>query len=150
MEDLTFKSGVPEDFLFCIFTSDPTRDTVRVIIDDGTIKFSMRRDRFANIIKDLCGQELEKRVRFCMSEYGTSYLLDRQNLKLEHLSPAELDNFNIANIGKDARKNANSKRVNINDAFAYAGSLRREDEARTAVWKPKFPGFNGMVDYRKK
>jgi hypothetical protein len=137
-----------ENFMFAVFSSNPIKDSVKVSIDDGGIRFVMKREKFAKIVNDLCGYEIKTMVEIAMNEFGESYLLDRMNGTLQHLTPEQLDNFNITNIGKDAREEM--QKSNPNPTFKYEGWLKRAYNEMLGDFKPKKRNVDGYVDYRKK
>ena len=144
-------SEVPENFLFAIITSNPLKDNVRVVIDDGTIKFVMKRDKFAKIIEDLCGYETRVKVEMVMREFGETYVLDRTESTLTHLKPEEVDDFSITKIGKDTAEITKRARADAKGPFTYDERLKKEYEDHlSATFPRKNPLTPGFVDYRKK
>jgi hypothetical protein len=96
-----------QNFMFIIWTTNPNKDMVRCILNDGSIKLWLKRDKFRKIIKDLLGpttHELEYtlfRINESLLNYGGWFYYDRvkndfreigfQN-DYEHINPMELIN----------------------------------------------------------
>lgn len=74
-------------FFFLIFTPNPNRQTVKIKIDDGSISFSIKFDKFFKIIEELCGYELRKTVQTYCTVYGDTYCIDRINNTIEYWAP---------------------------------------------------------------
>jgi hypothetical protein len=94
-----------QNFMFIIWTVNPTKNMCRVIINDGSIKLWLNRDKFIKIMTDLLGpttHELEYtlfRIKQSMSSYGGWFYYDRIKndfrevnfqVDLEHINPMEL------------------------------------------------------------
>lgn len=88
-----------KNFYFLIFQPNPAADNVRVIVDEGHLKFSMRRERFYNLIESVMGKSILGYVQNACTVYGEYFLLDRyaktvQRLHVtkvnEHLNPADI------------------------------------------------------------
>jgi hypothetical protein len=93
------------NFFFIVWTANPNKDNVRIILNDGTIKLWMRRDKFMKVMKDLLGpttHELEYslyRIEESLHTYGNFYFYDRVNNEFkevgflpdfEHINPLDL------------------------------------------------------------
>lgn len=93
------------NFYFIIFSSNPTKDIVRVIVDEGTIKFLMKREKFLNLIERHLGRQMRDGVEPCLYEYGTFYMISRVESTLRKLSyKIEMEKINPAQIFKDCNK----------------------------------------------
>ena len=85
-------------FLFIIFQPNPTRDVVRIILDDGTIKMTMRREKFFNIISQILddtllieAQKIKFRIKEALNIFGGSFYFDRYNLEFKELGEASIE-----------------------------------------------------------
>jgi hypothetical protein len=70
-------------FLFIVYYTDPTKDRVRLIVDDGSIKLYISREKFLFLFNELLQprtMEIEKnyqRIRESLLSYGKWYYYDR-------------------------------------------------------------------------
>jgi hypothetical protein len=106
IQSLIEKEGaLLEQFLFIIYYTDPTKDRVRLIVDDGSIKLTVPREKFIYLFNELLQprtMEMEKnfqRIKASLNSYGKWYYYDRiKNIfkelaelpKKEHISPQDL------------------------------------------------------------
>lgn len=72
-------------FFLLVFTANPNKDNVKVIVDGGDVKFSIKRDRFLNLIENYMGKAMRNACEPCIKEYGTSYLINRMDGTLNKL-----------------------------------------------------------------
>lgn len=85
-------------FLFLIFQPNPARDTVRIILDDGTIKMVMKRAKFFNIIGQILddtllmeAQKIKFRIKEALNTFGGNFYFDRYNLQFRELGEKPID-----------------------------------------------------------
>jgi hypothetical protein len=85
-------------FLFLIFQPNPARDTVRIILDDGTIKMTMKRAKFFNIIGQILddtllmeAQKIKFRIKEALNTFGGNFYFDRYNLQFRELGEKPID-----------------------------------------------------------
>ena len=115
------------NFFFIVFTSDPTRDRVKVWVDDGTVKLIMKRDKFYDLIARLIDHETSRRVHEACTTYGCFYALDRVNRELQKLHAAS--EHKHLNPAKDFMDKHNEIRKNSDSLEAqYADSLNKWTE----------------------
>ena len=72
-------------FFLLVFTANPAKDNVRVIVDGGDVKFSIKRDRFLDLIENYMGKAMSNACGPCIKEYETSYLINRMDGTLKKL-----------------------------------------------------------------
>lgn len=72
-------------FFLLVFTANPSKDNIRVIVDGGDVKFSLKRDRFLSLIESYMGKSMSNACEPCTKEYGTSYLINRSEGTLKKL-----------------------------------------------------------------
>lgn len=72
-------------FFFMVFTPNPMKDRVRIWIDSGSIKVSMKRQNFVNLCVSLMGIHIQDPLSRSLEEVGGFFLLDRQAGTLKHL-----------------------------------------------------------------
>lgn len=91
-----------KDFYFLILQPNPARDTVRVIVDEGAVKFTMRRDRFYDLIERLLDKDILGKIKNACTYYGDYFFVDRKSNSVQKLHPT-FDNqkLNPAQIMKD-------------------------------------------------
>lgn len=66
-------------FYFLIYSSNPSRNNVRMYIDGDTSLTVMRHDAFLKLIIETVGYQIEAAVKETLNTYGTFWILDRQN-----------------------------------------------------------------------
>lgn len=100
-----------QNFLFMIWTSNPNKDMCRLILNDGSIKLWLRRDKFLSIMKDLLGpttHELEYtlyRINQSVLTYGNWYYYDRVNNDFREVGfVPDLEKINPMELIKETRK----------------------------------------------
>jgi hypothetical protein len=137
------------NFLFAIITSNPIRDTVKVVIDDGTIKFTMKRDKFTALIRNLCSDDMANKVEMAMREYGETYVIDRAYSTLTHVSPGSLNTFSITGIRDDVMRDHEAAKASLPN-MGYDKALRESYETMLNSFKPQHRNpVIGIKDYRK-
>lgn len=86
-------------FYFLAFRTNPVRQSVKIWIDDGSISFYMKYDKFFKIISELCNDIMRKRVQSYCSTYGEMYLIDRDKQTITQLNPkSEIKNLTAKEI----------------------------------------------------
>jgi hypothetical protein len=94
-----------EQFLFIVYYTDPSKDKCKLIVDDGSIKMTISREKFIYLFNQLLQPrtfEIEKnfqRIKASLNSYGKWYFYDRikndfrellEAPELEKLTPSEL------------------------------------------------------------
>jgi hypothetical protein len=107
-------------FLFLVFFSDPTRNLVKLIVDDGSIKMSISREKFLYLFNELLQPrtpEIEKnfqRIKAALNSYGKWYFYDRlKNDFRELLELPEIEKINPSELFK----NTSMVKEEINEKF---------------------------------
>lgn len=72
-------------FFFMVYTPNPMKDRVKVWIDSGELKISMKRSKFVDLCVSLIGIEIQDPLSESLQEVGGFFLLDRQSGTLKHL-----------------------------------------------------------------
>lgn len=91
-------------FFYLIFSPNPLRDNVRVIIDDGTIRTTLRRKKFHDIVETLCGLNLANALDDAMSEMGGYFILDREAGSIKKLhNTIDIEKLTPNDVLKDAQ-----------------------------------------------
>jgi hypothetical protein len=91
-------------FYFAVFTSNPMRDKVTILIEDG-LKVMMRRSAFVDLCVSLIGIQIQDRLTLALEEVGGFFLLDREKGTIKHLQPSnEHDPFNVWQVFQEGRK----------------------------------------------
>ena len=93
------------DFYFLIFTPNPVKNNVRIIIDDGTIKLWTNIDKFVKIIKLIMNDEMAQVVKTACTTYGCYFLIDRCENDIKKLNiKSEESIINIKQLHNDIEK----------------------------------------------
>lgn len=91
-----------EQCYFIMYMSNPTKDSVRAVVDGGDVKFTMKRQRFYNLCKKLCGDSIEGPLYQSCQDYGEFYILDREAKTVKHLRPTfKNEKLNPSKVHKD-------------------------------------------------
>jgi hypothetical protein len=130
-------TGMPENFMFAIIVANPTTDSVKVTIDDGSIRFIMKRDKFAGLIEKLCSIKMKILVEMAMKEYGETYLLDRSQEKLIHLTPKQIKEIDFKKIREDTIKRENENNTSNITLFNFDPALKKQHESLINRIRPK-------------
>lgn len=102
-----------KEFIIMIWMTNPKREVVKVILDDGQIKFSLRYDRFYQImfdtltelIKDSSVMTTLNFIKDSLRTYGGIYYLNKSTNEcrqltntpgIEHLRPIDVANNTLA------------------------------------------------------
>ena len=90
------------DFYFLIFTPNPVKNNVRIIIDDGTIKLWTNIDKFVKIIRLIMNDEMAQVVKTACTTYGCFFLIDRCENDIKKLNiKSEESIINIKQLHND-------------------------------------------------
>ena len=111
------------DFYFLIFMANPAKEIVRVIVDDGTIKFWTKIPKLVNIIKLVMDENMARDVKLACESYGCFYLIDRCNNMMKKLSMKSEDSIiNIKQLHNDIEiaKKENKKDQELQQRFLTA------------------------------
>ena len=93
------------DFYFLIFTPNPVKNNVRIIIDDGTIKLWTNIDKFVKIIRLIMNDEIAQVVKTACTTYGCYFLIDRCENDIKKLNiKSEESIINIKQLHNDIEK----------------------------------------------
>jgi hypothetical protein len=94
-----------ETFFFLVFTPNPIKDTVRIIIDDGTIKTTLRRKKFHSVIETICGLDMANAIDSALSEMGGFFLLDREKRSIRKLmNTSDFEKLHVMDVIEDAHE----------------------------------------------
>jgi len=94
-----------ETFFFLVFYPNPLRDNVKIIIDDGTIRTTLRRKKFHAVIEAICGLDLANSLDVAMSEMGGWFLFDRENRSIKKLqNTSDYAHLHIKDVIDDSHK----------------------------------------------
>ena len=99
-------------FVFLLYFVNPVKDNVRIILDDGTIKFYMKRDKFLKIMEDLLNETLLKecqytlfRIKESLNVYGGIFHYDRkENIFKQVTERVDLSKINPQELLVETRK----------------------------------------------
>lgn len=115
-------------FYFLIFSPNPPRDRVKVFIDDGSIKTSMRIDNFKKLCVSLIGIQIEDALSKALEEVGSFFIIDREEGKLKHLQLRhEKEDISVKQIFEENRKSFNSS-DNPTDSIIIENDLVKASE----------------------
>lgn len=90
------------DFYFILFSPNPNRNMVHIIVDDGTVKLYMNIKKFVSLIKQIVNENVSIIVRNCCDSYGGFYLIDRNEASVVKLSiDNEKDVLNLKDLHND-------------------------------------------------
>ena len=101
-----------EQFMFMVWIVNPLRDNCRVIMDDGSIKLYLKRDKFLKIMTDLLNkvprQDLQHnlfRIKESLNVYGGIFFYDRVNNEFRQLyEVVDLKKIRPSELMKESRK----------------------------------------------
>lgn len=102
-----------KEFIIMIWMTNPKREVVKVILDDGQIRFSLKYDRFykimfdtlTDLIKDSSVMGTLNFIKESLNTYGGIYYLNKSNNEyrqltntpgIEHLRPIDIANNTLA------------------------------------------------------
>ena len=104
-----------KEFIIMIWMTNPKHENVKVILDDGQIKFSLKYDRFyqimfdtlTDLIKDSSVMGTLNFIKNSLSTYGGIYYLNKSTNEyrqltntpgIEHLRPIDIMNTTVAQV----------------------------------------------------
>ena len=112
-------------FYFLIFSPNPARDRVRVFIDDGSIKTSMKIDNFKKLCVSLIGIQIEDALSKALEEVGSFFIIDREEGKLKHLQLRhEKEEISVKQVFEENRKEYNTSE-NPSDSIILENDLMK-------------------------
>jgi hypothetical protein len=120
LQTLLEKEGaLLEQFLFIVYYTNPAQDKIRLLVDDGSIKMSVSREKFLYLFNELLQPrtfEIEKnfqRIKASLNTYGKWYYYDRiKNQFKELLELPEIEKLNPSKLFENTsmiREELNSK-----------------------------------------
>lgn len=121
------------DFYFIVFSPNPNKNIVRVIVDDGSVKLYMNVKKFVNTIKDIMNEKASIIVRNCCETYGSFYLIDRNNDLVLKLNTSDEKSFlNLKQLHDDimTAKQVNDKDVSLRNRYITALSEFSDQEIK--------------------
>jgi hypothetical protein len=134
-----------QNFMFIIWTVNPPKNSVKCVLNDGTIKLWLNRDKFMKIMTDLLGpttHELEYtlfRIKQSMSSYGVFYYYDRMKNEFKEIGfQVDFERISPSNLINETRKSM------IQEKFAdHFKEINKEYEEKTKdLVKPPPTMFN--------
>ena len=129
-----------DQFMFLVWMPNPPRDNVRLILDDGTVKLNLKREKFFNILHELLQprtREVEYNlflIKESLSKYGGYFYYDRVKNYFKELSE-EVDFRTIKPIDilTESRKQISIKET-LADSYK---DLHKEFSNQTKGIQPK-------------
>jgi len=111
-----------DQFIFIVWIVNPLRDNVRVVLDDGSIKMYLKRDKFEKIMTDILNETLEKdrqytlfRIRESLRVYGGIFYYDRVKNDFREVREAvDMDNIRPHELMAESRKSLVKETINDN------------------------------------
>lgn len=140
------------DFFFLIFCPNPSKNNVRVIIDDGTIKLYTNIPKFIKIIEQTMNSKAAQVVKNCCETYGCFYLIDRCENDIRKLNIDTEDNvINLKQLHKDIMdaKAAGESNDKLRDEYIQSlnSTAGKEMERGTATNSTASNKFSATVVY---
>lgn len=122
MSDIKTDEEYLNEFLFIVWFPNPLKDIVRIILDDGSIKMTMKRDKFLKIMSDILNNTFLKecqytlfRIKESLNNYGGIYFYDRrENSFIEVKEKLDFNNINPQQIIIETRKNIALEKIKSN------------------------------------
>lgn len=139
------------DFFFILFSPNPAKESVRVIVDDGTYKVHMKIPKFVKIINSSMGDKAALQVKNLCSVYGGFFLVDRVKGTITQLHlKNDKQILNIKQLHKDIEdlKSNASKEDIVRERFLAA--LQAEVDSsieKGSVSKPTYSKYSSTVIY---
>jgi len=129
-----------DQFMFLMWTSNPNTDRVRVILDDGTVKLILKRDKFYDILNDLL-QPRDKQVEYnlyrikeSLNKYGGYFWYDRMKNEFKELS----ERIDFLNIKPIDYINESRKQITVKESLADSyKELHQDFKNKTKYTNPK-------------
>jgi len=109
-------------FVFMIYMVNPIKDNVRVILDDGAIKFFMKRDRFRTLMENILNETLQKeyqhtlfRIKSSLSVYGGIFYFDKiNNVFKEIIESPDIEKIKPSELIMESRRTMVREVINQN------------------------------------
>ena len=131
-----------EQFMFMVWVVNPLRDNCRVILDDGSIKLYLKRDKFLKIMTDLLNkvprQDLQHnlfRIKESLNVYGGIFFYDRVNNEFRQLYEViDLKKIRPSELMKESRKSLVLEKLSDdfkNVSSEYANKVLNKQSYRT-------------------
>lgn len=111
------------DFYFLVFSPNPTKNIVHVLVDDGTIKLWINIDKFIKIVSLIMGSQITGVLKSACTTYGCFFMVDRCNNDVKKLNIKSEENIiNIKQLHQDIEdaKKANKKDQALCEQFLTA------------------------------
>lgn len=111
------------DFYFLVFSPNPTKNTVHVLVDDGSIKLWINISKFIKIISLIMGNSITGVLKSACTTYGCFFMIDRCSNDIKKLNIKSEENIiNIKQLHKDIEdaKKANKKDQALYEQFLTA------------------------------
>lgn len=154
IDNTSIASGASLDSCyFIIFMSNPLQDKVRAIVDGGEIKFTMKRQKFYELIRHLCGDNLVGQVYRACQDYGEFYILDRVGGSVKHLAPTfKNEKLCPTKVHKDieARKHKDNFYEFAEQYLQSLQSTVEEGQNSSTYSGESITNANGYIDYSSK
>jgi len=97
-------------FYFMVFQPNPSKDRVKIWIDDGSLKVSMKRSKYIDLCVSLIGIKIQDNLSMALEEVGSFFILDRELGTIKHLQVgSEKEAFNVKKIFDENHKMDNRK-----------------------------------------
>lgn len=140
------------DFFFILFSPNPVKESVRVIVDDGTYKLYMKASKFENIIKDTLGEKAALYVKNLCRTYGGFFLVDRIKAQITQLHlKNEKQLLNVKQLHNDIEslKNDATKEDIVRERFLAALQNDTDNEIRRGQnnVKPMYNRYSSTIVY---
>ena len=120
------KGAELEQFLFILYYTNPLRDQVKIIADDGTIKMTLNREKFIFLFNELLQPrtiEMEKnfqRIKNSLNTFGKWYFYDRtQNIFKEMGELPQKETLKLKEIPKTWEESVVSTYENLLQSIRY-------------------------------
>lgn len=149
---LTDTETLIKDFFFILFSPNPIKESVRVIVDDGTYKLYMKASKFESIIKDTLGEKAALYVRNLCGTYGGFFLVDRIKAQITQLHlKNEKQLLNVKQLHNDIEslKKDSSKEDIVRERFLAALQAGTDSAVRRGLagTKPTYNRFSSTIIY---
>jgi hypothetical protein len=129
-------------FFLCVWSPNPTKDSVRVILDDGGIKLYLKREKFISLISKVLNIDLPKtsynffRIKQSMNTYGGWYFYDRVNDEYRQLQEMpDFSRLRPIDLIEESRKPFIKE--HLQNKFQEMKKMNAETQKFRTPWKPK-------------
>jgi len=138
-------------FMFIVYYTNPTRDSVRLILDDGSIKVWIKRDKFLKLMSDILNETLLYecqvtlyRIKESLSSYGKIYYYNRVRNHFEELMEvADFEKIRPQELLEESRKPLEQK--TMQDNFNKVNKQYNEEILNKISFSPPEKLFNKVV-----